>query len=164
MNRAVFLDRDGTINENVGYCSKVEDFHIFPWTLEAVKLLKSLGFKLVVITNQSGVGRGLFTLEILNLIHQEMLRQLPLDAVLFCPHVPEGSCNCRKPRLGMIKTVKVEYNIDLEYSYVIGDMDEVDGVLGRRLGCKTFIVDGFFTLLDAAKEIERIERKNTVPR
>src|SRR5205823_8962390 len=103
--KTVFFDRDGTIMHDVNYCSDPKDVHVFPFVAESLRKFKAGGFKLIMITNQSGIGRGFFTPEQYNAVHAEVLRQLgePLiDATYFCPDVPGAESKCRKPAPGMI--------------------------------------------------------------
>ena len=139
--RAVFLDRDGTIARDVGYCSRVEDFVILPGVPEAIRLLGEHGFKVVVITNQSGIGRGYFSEEALHLIHRHMLEELAkhgarVDAIYHCPHHPDDGCDCRKPRPGMLLRAAEELGIDLGGSYMVGDAESDVGA-GKAAGCRT---------------------------
>ena len=113
LSAAVFVDRDGTIIEDRDYCSDPKDVKIFPGATEALRRLKSKGFKLIIITNQSGIGRGLFTLEQYRAVEAEVLRQLGdglIDASYFCPDAPGQQCNCRKPAAGMIVADSVRRN------------------------------------------------------
>src|SRR5262245_1751831 len=114
LSPAVFIDRDGTIMEDTDYCSHPEDVRIFPGVVEALRGLKSRGFKLIIITNQSGIGRGLFTLEQYRIVEAEVLRQLGdglIDATYFCPIAPGQSSNCRKPAPGMVIQAARDYQI-----------------------------------------------------
>ncbi len=143
-NRAVFLDRDGTIARDVPYCHRVEDFELLPTVPEAIKLLNVSGFKVVVVTNQSGIARGYFTEETLNLIHRKMRDELTrygtwVDAIYFCPHHPDDGCQCRKPRPGLLLDAASELGIDFQLSYVVGDR-QIDVEAGRCVGCKTALV------------------------
>jgi histidinol-phosphate phosphatase family protein len=143
-NRAVFLDRDGTIAPDVNYCRRPEDFNLFPDAGEAVKLLNNHGFKVVVITNQSGIARGYFTVQILARIHQKMADELgrsaaKLDAVYYCPHHPDEGCECRKPKTALFHQAVREMDIELDLSYVVGD-SSIDIEAGKTLGCKTILV------------------------
>ena len=109
MKKAVFLDRDGTLNVDVGYLHRLEDLELFPWTADALRLLKRAGYTLVVVTNQSGIAHGLIAPDFVAACHAEMRRRLKpagadLDALYFCNHHPRGSvpgldieCRCRKP-------------------------------------------------------------------
>ncbi|NQT74859.1 MAG: D-glycero-beta-D-manno-heptose 1,7-bisphosphate 7-phosphatase [Chloroflexi bacterium] len=142
--RAVFIDRDGTISEDVNYCSSVEDFHILPTVPEAIRLLNDVGFKVVLITNQSGISRGYFTEAILAEIHAKMESELVkygayIDAIYYCPHQPDDGCGCRKPKPGLLTKAAEELGIDLKFSYMIGDMQK-DIDVGRAVGCKTILV------------------------
>jgi len=143
-NRAVFLDRDGTMAEDVHYCSRPEDFRLFPDTPKAIKLLNQHGFKVIIITNQSGIARGYFTEETLADIHRKMKDELAregahIDAIYYCPHHPDDNCDCRKPKPKLILQAAKEHQIDLKRSFVIGDL-QMDVDLGRAVGCKTLLI------------------------
>lgn len=143
-NRAVFLDRDGTIARDVHYCRRVEDFEFLPTVPDAVRLLNENGFKVVVVTNQSGIARGYFTEETLHLIHRKMRDELTrhgawVDAIYFCPHHPDDGCRCRKPRPGLLLDAASQLGIDFQLSYVVGDA-QIDVEAGRCVGCKTILV------------------------
>lgn len=121
--KAIFLDRDGTLVEEVDFLSTVDDLRVFPFAFEAVKRLKGAGFRIIVITNQSGIGRGRFTEDAMHEIHEEIQAQLDgmIDAFYFCPHLPDEGCTCRKPGTGMIDSACADFTIDLENSWMIGD-------------------------------------------
>jgi D-glycero-D-manno-heptose 1,7-bisphosphate phosphatase len=150
-NIAVFLDRDGTINEEVGYLRRIEDLRLIPHTAEAVRLINKNGMKAVVISNQSGVARGFFSETFVGTVHarlDEMLQQegAVIDGFYFCPHHPtEGDepyrtvCSCRKPEPGMLLKAAAELNIDLTQSYVVGDMPK-DIHAADRVGAKGILV------------------------
>ena len=138
-NKAVFLDRDGTIAHDVPYCSRPEDFELLPRVPEAIKLLNDNGFKVVVITNQSGIGRGYFTEDMLAKIHLKMLNELKkssavIDAIYYCPHHPNDKCECRKPKPAMILQAARDLDINLQESFFIGD-SSLDIEAGNRAGC-----------------------------
>ncbi|HEY5991885.1 MAG TPA: HAD family hydrolase [Candidatus Udaeobacter sp.] len=142
LSPAVFVDRDGTIMENCDYCSDPKDVRIFPGVREALLRLKSKGFKLIIITNQSGIGRGLFTVEQYRAVEGEVLRQLGdglIDATYFCPDVPGQHSSCRKPAPGMIMEATREHQIDLFGSFLIGDK-EIDIECGHNAGVRTIRV------------------------
>jgi D-glycero-D-manno-heptose 1,7-bisphosphate phosphatase len=148
---AVFLDRDGTINEEVGYLDRLEKLHLIPGAAEAIRLIKENGMKAVVITNQSGVARGMFDEAFVDAVHErlrEMLRRegASLDGFYFCPHHPkEGrnpyvkSCTCRKPSPGLLLRAAGELSIDPEGSYMIGDTIK-DIEAGARFGARGILV------------------------
>ena len=120
---AVFLDRDGTLIEDVDYLSSADQIRVFSFSARALKILKDQGFLLVVISNQSGVGRGLLdipTLESINVAVVDILGRA-IDAVYYCPHLPEDNCTCRKPLIGMVKKAVDELNIDIANSWIVGD-------------------------------------------
>jgi histidinol-phosphate phosphatase family protein len=144
MSKAVFLDRDGTLSEHVHYLSDPEKFRLMPDAIKALKLLAGAGYKLVVVTNQSGVARGLFTEETLARIHGRMKMLLAdggvrLDGVYYCPHHPEAGCSCRKPATGMIDAACAELGIECEGSFMVGDAT-ADILLGENAGLKTILV------------------------
>ena len=132
-NTAVFIDRDGTISEEVGYLNHVDRLKLIKFTSRAIKLLNKKGLKTVVVTNQAGVARGYFSEELIHETHEKLKKLLSksgayLDGIYYCPHHPEGkskryrkNCNCRKPNPGMIKRASDELNIDISSSYVVGD-------------------------------------------
>jgi D,D-heptose 1,7-bisphosphate phosphatase len=139
-NKAVFIDRDDTINRDVPYCSRPEDFELLPGVGQGIKLLKDNGYKIVVITNQSGIARGYFTRETLDKIHDKMHHDLAefdasVDAIYYCPHHPDEGCDCRKPEPKMVLNATKDLDIDIAQSYVIGDSDK-DIEMGKRAGCK----------------------------
>lgn len=148
---AVFLDRDGTINEEVGYLDSLEKLKIIPEAFAAIRLINQNGMKAVVITNQSGVARGLFSEEFVQTVHALIQKQLKarkafIDAFYHCPHHPtEGqgvylqTCNCRKPAPGLLFKAADEMEIDLGQSYMIGDMPK-DIEAAKRAGAKGILV------------------------
>ncbi len=150
-NRAVFLDRDGTINEDVGYLSRLEDLKIYENAAEAIRLIKQKGFLAIVITNQSGVARGFFSEDFIVTVHNKINEYLKahgtsLDALYYCPHHPRygneqyrKECSCRKPQPGLLIKAAEDLDIDLKNSYVIGDMPR-DMDIARRVGAKGVMV------------------------
>ena len=151
MNKAVFLDRDGTINEEMGYINHVSRFKIFKFVPEAIKILNNAGYLVIVVTNQSGLARGYFDENLINMLHASLLKKVQkesakIDAIYFCPHHPtEGiqkyriNCDCRKPKPGMIKQAQKEFDINLNKSIMIGDRYK-DVEFGKQLGLKTIMV------------------------
>jgi D-glycero-D-manno-heptose 1,7-bisphosphate phosphatase len=141
LQKAAFLDRDGTLIEEVNFLARVEDMRLFPFTLEAVELLKKNNFLIVVITNQSGIGRGIFGESDMQAIHDEIQTQLngQIDAFYFCPHLPEENCACRKPKTQLIEHARADFAIDLENSWVIGDK-KLDIETGFNARTKTALV------------------------
>ncbi len=151
MNRAVFLDRDGTINEEVGYLRNLADLRLIPGAGAAIKRLNDSGMKVVLVTNQSGIARGYFSESLLQEIHdrlEQMLRDegARLDAIYYCPHHPSAGnshytrdCDCRKPGTGLIDRAARDLNIDVKHSYVVGDKWS-DVELGQRAGAHSVLV------------------------
>src|SRR5438105_2447025 len=150
---AVFFDRDGTIMEDADYCSDPKQVQIFPGVAESLRRLKSNGFKLIIITNQSGIGRGFFTTEQYRAVEAEVLRQLGdglIDATYFCPDVPGQHSSCRKPAPGMILQAIRDHDADLARSFFIGDK-EIDVECGRNAGVRTIRVrSGFDKMTDGS--------------
>ena len=138
---AVFLDRDGTLIEEVNFLSRVEDLRLFEFSRSAVAALKDAGFLVIVVTNQSGIGRGLYSESAMHQIHDRIQSELlgAIDAFYFCPHLPENGCLCRKPNLGMIETARSQFEIDLEGSWMIGDK-VIDIETGIRSNLRTAMV------------------------
>ena len=150
MKRAVFLDRDGTINIEKEYLYRAKDFEFIPGAPEAVRLLNQAGIMVVVVTNQSGVARGYYTEDDVENLHRHIARELErseahIDAWLYCPHHPSGRgsyalpCDCRKPLPGMLHEAARRYGIDLENSTMIGDK-LADIEAGHAAGCRTILV------------------------
>src|SRR6266498_3820501 len=139
---AVFFDRDGTIMHDADYCSDPRQVQIFPGIPEALRRLKAAGFKLIIITNQSGIGRGLITMEQYRAVEEKVLQELGpdlIEATYFCPDVPGQHSNCRKPLPGMILQASQEHEIDRSSSFFIGDK-EIDAECGRNAGVRTIRV------------------------
>ena len=161
MNRAVFLDRDGTVNEEVGYLTDLAKLKLIPGAGAAIKKLQETGLKIVVVTNQSGVARGYFTEALVQDAHvllTELLRKegARLDGIYYCPHHPtEGHsqyvmvCDCRKPRTGLIDRAARDLGIDVTLSYVVGDKWS-DVELGQRAGAHSVLVTTGFAPDDPA--------------
>ena len=123
---AVFLDRDGTIAEEVGYLNHASRFRIFPFAAEAIRRLNGAGLPVVVVTNQSGVGRGYFPESLVRTVNELMTQQLAavearIDAIYYCPHTSADNCDCRKPKTGMLERAAREHALDLRRSFVVGD-------------------------------------------
>ncbi len=132
-NRAVFIDRDGTLNVEKNYVHKISDFEFIAGAPEAVRLLNENGFKVIVISNQSGIARGFFTPNDVHMLQDYIQRELHkekahIDAFFYCPHHPEGTieefrkeCDCRKPKEGMLRQAEKRFNLDLSRSFIVGD-------------------------------------------
>ncbi len=150
MKRAVFLDRDGTINLEKDYLYQIKDLEFVPGAPEAIRLLNKAGIMVVVVTNQSGVARGYYTEDDVEKLHRHIALELELsgahvDAWLYCPHHPSGRgsyslpCSCRKPLPGMLQEAARLYDIDLDNSIMIGDK-RADIEAGEAAGCRTVLV------------------------
>jgi len=142
MNNAIFLDRDGIMVEDPGYVHKLEDFKLIPNAVEGLKLLKN--HKLFIVTNQSGIGRGLYRLEDFLKFNKHFIdvlkkHRIKIEKTYHCPHTPEENCECRKPKIKFLKEAEKEFGINLKKSFVIGDRKS-DFELGKNAGCKTIHV------------------------
>jgi D-glycero-D-manno-heptose 1,7-bisphosphate phosphatase len=141
---AVFLDRDGTIAEEVGYLNHPDRFRMFPFAGSAIRRLNDAGLVVIVVTNQSGVARGYFPESLVQTVNQRMCRELAgcgarIDGVYYCPHSSGDDCDCRKPKLGMLERASREHHLDLARSYVVGDRYG-DMELAFRGGCQAVFV------------------------
>jgi D-glycero-D-manno-heptose 1,7-bisphosphate phosphatase len=147
MTKAAFLDRDGVINEKAtenGYIKIWDEMRIFPDVVPAIALLNQAGFRVIVVTNQRCIAKGLLTAAQLEAIHRNMCDEIStagakIDAVYYCPHEKHPACDCRKPRPGMLFEAAREYDIDLGASWIIGD-SQADLDAGRAAGCKTALL------------------------
>lgn len=153
MNKAVFLDRDGTINVEKDYLYRIEDFEYLPGVIEGLKFLQDKGYLLIVITNQSGIARGFYTEDDYFCLDQWMKDDLAqkgikITASYYCPHLPDAvipeyavECDCRKPKLGMYYKAADEWNIDLDKSIAVGDrMRDLEICLNTK--CKGILING----------------------
>jgi len=147
MTALIILDRDGVINvDSPDYIKSPEEWHPIPGSLEAIAKLNQAGFKVAVATNQSGLGRGYYTLSILEQIHQKMHVALAalgghIDMITFCPHNPEDNCDCRKPKPGLIHQIASHFNIDLRNAKVFAIGDSLrDLEAAKTAGCEPVLV------------------------
>lgn len=143
-NKAVFIDRDGTINVDVHYLSDPDKFELYPGVCEGIKRLKANGFKIIIVTNQSGIGRGYFSERQLSDVHERMKTEfrkfgVELDGIYYCPHHPDDNCNCRKPNTGLFEKAIKEHNVDAGKSYVLGDKI-LDVAAGKKIGARTVLI------------------------
>jgi D-glycero-D-manno-heptose 1,7-bisphosphate phosphatase len=168
--RAVFLDRDGTINKDVGYPSSFSMVEIYPYSFEAIKKINEAGLLAIIVSNQSGVGRGLIVEKDLQDIHQRLRvafakRNAHFDGVYYCPHyrlssVPRyrKNCHCRKPKPGMALQASTELNIDMNNSYMVGDK-VADILFGHNIQAKPILLlTGY-----GQKALPKLKKKGMVP-
>lgn len=144
LRRAVFVDRDGTLNPDLVYLDDDQGLELFRGVGEGIRWLRQHGFVVVCVTNQSGIERGLYTADVVDRIHERVNRLLAVsetrvDAFYYCPHAPETGCACRKPGTELFERATRDWNLDLSASAVIGDRS-LDIVAGRRLGLLTAAV------------------------
>jgi D-glycero-D-manno-heptose 1,7-bisphosphate phosphatase len=150
---AIFLDRDGTIMHDADYCSSPDQVRVFDGTSAALRRLKKAGYKIIVITNQSGIGRGFFSEEQYRAVEAEVNRQVGdnlIDATYFCPDVPGQPSECRKPAPGMVLQSAREHDVDLSRSFLIGDK-EIDAECAHNAGVRAIRVrTGFDKMTDGS--------------
>lgn len=145
-NKAIFLDRDGTIIVDVGYPKYPEQVVLLPGAADALKALQEKGFLIIIVSNQSGIGRGYVTSEEAASVHNKFVSLLKdadivVDGACYCPHAPEEECSCRKPSPAMLFNAAERLNIDMQNSFMVGDRG-VDIETGRRAGCRTVLMEG----------------------
>jgi len=156
--KLVILDRDGVINEDSDeFVKSPDEWHPIPGSLEAIAQLNQSGYRVVVATNQSGIGRELFDMQALNATHAKMHRALAsvgghIDAIFLCPHTSEDQCDCRKPKPGLLRQIADRFGIDLAGTPVVGDSKR-DLEAGAALGCKVILVR-------TGKGVKTLEREN----
>jgi len=152
------MDRDGTLIRDKRYLSSKDELEFLPRTISALRYLSKTDFRLIVVTNQSGIARGYFTEEALKCIHESMTKKLNennvrIDAIYYCPHSPEDGCDCRKPEIGMIKQAKKDFDLNLKKCYFIGDKFE-DIQTGINSECKSILVKTSYGRFDIRSNIK----------
>jgi len=170
MNKAILLDRDGTINIDYGYVHETSKLKFIDGALDGLKILSDLGYLLIIISNQSGIGRGYFTYEEYNTFNNYMLDKLEksgihISKVYICPHVDSDNCNCRKPKLELFYKAIKEFDVDINNSYAIGDKtrdlaicdkENITGILLTEEDNGNYICKK--NLLEAAKYIKKLTK------
>lgn len=143
--KLIILDRDGVINyDSDAYIKSPDEWQAIPGSLEAIAQLNQVGYRVVIVSNQAGVAKGYFTLEILKKIHKKMLKEVKtaggkIEKIYFCPHGDKDKCDCRKPKPGMFKQIEKDYQINLSDVYFIGDKFN-DYLAAQAAGCKFILV------------------------
>jgi D-glycero-D-manno-heptose 1,7-bisphosphate phosphatase len=140
----VFLDRDGTISEEMGYANHLSRFLIFPYAAAAIRRLNDAGLPVIVVTNQSGAARGFFPESLIKEIHAKMEAELAaggahVDGVYYCPHIRDDNCDCRKPLPGMLERAAAEHNLELNGSVLVSDRYD-DVAMAHSAGCQSILV------------------------
>lgn len=170
MNKAIFLDRDGTINVEKHYLYRQEDFEFLPGVIDVLKQLQRMDYLLIIVTNQSGIARGYYTEEDFQRLNSWMMDYLKsqgvtITDVYYCPHLPDAKvaeyrmdCECRKPKLGMYERAIREHDIDLSQSYAIGDKIR-DCAICESTPCKGFLI-GYNEKSEVIAEVEQGKHKN----
>lgn len=174
MERVIFLDRDGTLNEEVHYLHRKEDLVLLPGVAQALGALKQAGYRLVVVTNQAGVARGYYGEDEVVQLHEYMNELLApqgakIDHFFYCPHHPEHGigiykkvCHCRKPETGMFEMAEQYYEIDKEHSWMIGDK-QIDVEAGRNYGVHTVLVGTGYGAGEKAKAEQNLREGECLP-
>lgn len=157
---AVFLDRDGVLTEEKSYIMSVEELRIFPYVEECIRQIHRKGYYAIVITNQSGIARGLFTEEELWRMNRYLMQRTHVDAVYYCPHHPEGKiekyrkvCHCRKPGIGLFKAALDKFDIDMARSFMVGDRAG-DILAGQNAGVRTILVESGYGIKRMEQEVK----------
>jgi D-glycero-D-manno-heptose 1,7-bisphosphate phosphatase len=168
MSRAVFLDRDGTMIVDVGYLDRLERMELFPYTIDAVRLLNRAGFKVIVVTSQAGVANGMLTEDFLAEAHQSISQQMEaggatIDGYYYCPHSPHAAvakyrteCDCAKPKPGMIQAAARDLSIDVAQSFIVGDRWR-DIEMGQVTGAKGILVETGYGRTEAGRRPAHID-------
>jgi D-glycero-D-manno-heptose 1,7-bisphosphate phosphatase len=152
MSRAIYLDRDGVINEVIfrsGNDSKpiapwkIEEFHLIKEIKKPLQYLKQMGFHLFIVTNQPDIAKGIVEFSTVKKMNDIVMNELPIDEIMVCSHIDGDNCNCRKPKPGMILTLAKKWGINLEDSFLIGD-NWKDIESGKAAGCRTILLDTFY--------------------
>lgn len=158
MNRAVFLDRDGVMNRAIVRAGRpypppsAEAIEWLPRVADALSALRKAGFRIIVVTNQPDVGKGIQSRDVVEAIHQELRRRFPVDAIKVCYHIDEDRCECRKPRPGMLREAAREWGLDLHQSVMVGDRWR-DMEAGKAVGCQTILVRGAYAERQAEADV-----------
>ena len=150
---AVFLDRDGVLTEEKSYITVMEDFKIFSYAADCIKRIHNKGYYAIVITNQSGIARGLLTEKVLQEMNRYLILQTGVDAVYYCPHHPDAGCNCRKPQKGMFDMACRDFVIDMEHSYMVGDRAG-DIIAGQNIGVRTILLESGYGTARLEKNVK----------
>ena len=159
--KALFLDRDGVINKDLGYVYRIEDFEFMPGIFAALRGFIELGFDIFVVTNQSGIGRKYYTQADFDKLSEYMINEFKakgvnIKKIYYCPHTPDDNCECRKPKSGMFLKALSEFNIDMKSSIMICDkQSDIDAASGAGVG-KGFLLDGdkFSSVMDVLEYIK----------
>lgn len=160
-NKTLFIDRDGIVNIDHGYTYKIDSFEFMPGIFEMLSLFQSNGYQLFIVTNQSGIGRGYYTLDDFEKLTAWMLKKLDaqgitIKKVFYCPHRPEDQCHCRKPEIGMIEQALKSFDIDLKHSWMIGDkQSDID--LAHRANITKSIAIGDHTIHKATLNFKTVQ-------
>ncbi len=162
MSRFVFLDRDGTLVQDHGYTFSREEYKLLPGVARGLNRIAQAGYRLIVVTNQSGIGRGYFSLDDFESFQAELIvdladQDVQIETTLFCPHAPDEGCNCRKPSTGLLERARDDLYANLEESWVVGD-SVCDIELAKQAGCRSVLV-----LTGHGQETDR-EIPDSVPR
>lgn len=156
---ALFLDRDGVLTEENSYITSLEGLHLFPYAAECIQQIHEKGYYAIVITNQSGIARGLFTENSLKDMNEYLKKTIAVDAIYYCPHHPGGNvdryrkiCKCRKPETGLLEQACKDFTIDMDRSYMVGDRAG-DILTGKRAGIKTVLLESGYGMARLEEDV-----------
>lgn len=162
MNKAIFLDRDGVINKKAAerdFIKNVDELAYLPKVKQIVSRMKKKGYVVIIISNQSGINRGIIKMKNLEKINGKLKKDLGIDGIYYCPHLPAEDCACRKPKTGLIEKAVKDFGIDIKSSWLIGDND-FDIAAGIAAGCRTIMVDGNIGLAQIEDRLRRYKNAN----
>lgn len=157
----IFLDRDGVLTKEKGYVTSLEQLEIFPYARQAVQILQALGYKVIVITNQSAVARGLMSEVELKKIHDYLQKETGVEAIYYCPHYPpinkevlpyQVQCQCRKPNIELLQHAITEHNLTTEYGFFVGDRG-TDILTGQKMHLKTVLLESGYGSCELEEEV-----------
>lgn len=163
MRRAIFLDRDGVINKKVpekDFVKNTDELVYLPKVREIISMLKKNGYIVIIVSNQSGIDRGIIKKGELEKIDEKLKKELGVDGIYYCPHLPEENCSCRKPKTGLIERAARDFDIDIRNSILIGDND-FDIIAGNAAGCRTIMVNGNMGIKDAENKLVEVIENET---
>jgi|TARA_B100001964_G_C14250916_1_gene609905 D-glycero-D-manno-heptose 1,7-bisphosphate phosphatase len=164
MNRAVFLDRDGVINKKVSikdFVKNIDELVYLPNVKRIIAKIKQKKYITIIVSNQSGINRGIIKKENMEKINEKLRKDLGIDGIYYCPHLPDENCACRKPKTGLIEKAVKDLNIDVKSSWLVGDND-FDIEAGKAAGLKTIRVEGNIGLAQIENRLDQLSKENIV--
>lgn len=164
MHKAIFLDRDGVINKKApvkDFIKNTDELSYLPKAKKIVDMIKRNGYLVIIVSNQSGINRGIIKKEELEKIDAKLRKDLKVDGIYYCPHLPDENCSCRKPKTGLIEMAAKDFGIDVKNSLLVGDND-FDIAAGNAAGCRTIIVDGDKGIAEAENILKEVVQNGNI--